>query len=223
MKTPVEDRGGSTLVESAIVIAIILVLAAAIYLWVRNAVDQARATSMKSRGRGVWLSIVSANMEREPAGQGPVWPQELRLPVEQGGECRSFTTATEYFRVLMAGDSPVKQLVSDLKPEMLSDGWHYPSTPLAANLTAENIAWRMADMSDDFPSSVAFLISKDMSPVLRSGASNEWVTLNRLGPLRGRRIVWLTRGGGLFDARKKYVPTWGVLFPRTNSVPFLPD
>lgn len=90
-------------------------------------------------------------------------------------------------------------------------------------MTANNIGWRVATVSSSFTSYDAFLISKDIVPVIRSGASNDLVTLSRTGPFRGRRVVWVTRGGGLFDARKKYVTNWGLFFPTTNNVPFLPN
>jgi hypothetical protein len=33
----------------------------------------------------------------------------------------------------------------------------------------------------------------------------------------------VTRGGGVYDTRKKYVTNWDMFFPSTNNVPFLAD
>jgi len=176
---------------------------------------------MKNKGRGIWIAIVSANAEREAIRQGPLWPHEARLPIEQGGAGLHFATATEYFKELMAGDDPDHPLASDLCPELLSDGG-YPSTNITL-LTAQNIAWRVTDVSESFADGDAFLISKDIPPVARSGASTNRVTLSRSGPFKGKRVVWISRGGGTFDARAKFVSTWDRFFTSTNHVPFLDD
>jgi hypothetical protein len=161
-------------------------------------------------------------MEREATELGPLWPHELRLPVDQGGGGQAFTTATEYFKILMTGERPEKQLVPDFRPEYLG-GPGYPPTSTATALTANNIAWRVAEVSEGSLGGDAFMISKDLAPVTRSGASNEHVVLSRSGPYNGKYVVWVTRGGGVFHARKIYVTKWGAFFPSTNNVPFLPD
>ncbi|MEI8353889.1 MAG: hypothetical protein WCG22_05210 [Lentisphaerota bacterium] len=90
-------------------------------------------------------------------------------------------------------------------------------------LTAKNIAWRVTDLSGSFTNHDAFLISKDIPPVVRSGASTDRVTLSRSGPFKGSRVVWVCRGGDVFDSRAKYVSTWDRFFQSTNNVPFLAD
>jgi prepilin-type N-terminal cleavage/methylation domain-containing protein len=218
------NQDGFTLVEALVVITIIAILAAVLLPLLSREIDQARATAMKSRGRGVWVAIISANMEREPGrnGHGPLWPVDFKLPVDQGGLGETYNGATEYFKKLMTGDRPENQLVPDLKPDMLCAAG-FPSTDNTTALTANNIAWRVVEVSGDFSSYDAFLISKDVGPVVRSGASNDIITLNRSGPFRGRRVVWIARGGGLYDAQKKYVTNWGMFFKSTNNVPFLAD
>ncbi|NLF85070.1 MAG: prepilin-type N-terminal cleavage/methylation domain-containing protein, partial [Lentisphaerae bacterium] len=51
---------GFTLVEMLVVIAIIAILAAALFPAISNAMDAARATAMKNKGRGIWAAILSA-------------------------------------------------------------------------------------------------------------------------------------------------------------------
>jgi hypothetical protein len=143
------------------------------------------------------------------------------LPIEQGGAGLHFATATGYFKELMAGEDPEHQLAADLRPEDLS-ARGYPSAH-ATMLTAKNIAWRVADLSGSFANEDAFLISKDIQYVARSGAANDRVTRSRSGPFKGRLVVWVCRGGGVSTGRSKYVPNWGTFFKSTNNVPFLAD
>jgi hypothetical protein len=219
---PAVQRKGFALLEMLFVCAILLALAFALACLIQSVDEVGPNASKMSKGRGIWLAIMSANMEREAAELGPLWPHDLRLPVDQGGGGYTFTTATEYFKILMTGDRPEKQLVPDFRPEMLSAGG-YPPTSNATDLTANNVAWRVVEVSEGSHGGDAFMISKDLAPVTRSGASNEHVVLSRSGPCNGKYVVWVTRGGGVFDARKKYVTNWGMFFPSTNHVPFLPD
>jgi prepilin-type N-terminal cleavage/methylation domain-containing protein len=218
----IRRQKGFTLVEMLVVIAIIAILAAALFPAIQSAIDQARATAMKNKGRGVWVAIISSNMEREPLEKGPLWPYEFKLPVAQGGEGQTYTGAAEYFKKLMEGDRPEDQLVTDLKPEMLAASG-FPSAGSASALGANNVAWRVAEVSDSFASGDAFMMSKDLGSVSTSGASNDVITLVANGPFKGRRIVWVTRGGGLYDARKKYARDWSTFFKLTNNVPMLAD
>ena len=223
MMRPTHTQNGFTLVEMLVALVLLLILGA-VYFYLLSAMDvssSAESSSMKNKGRGIWVEIVSANTEREAMKRGPLWTHEARLPIEQGGAGLHFTTATGYFKELMAGDDPEHPLVSDLRPEYLS-ARDYPSNT-ASRLTAKNIAWRVPDVSESFADSDAFLISKDIPPVARSGASTDRVTLSRSGPFKGRLVVWVCRGGGVSTGRSKYVPNWGTFFKSTNNVPFLAD
>jgi hypothetical protein len=199
-----------------------VILAVVFAVTVQKAMSGGPRAAAKSKGRDIWLAIMSANMERETFTKGPLWPHEARLPVDQGGAGLTFTNATEYFKQLMAGSDPDHQLVSDLNPKMLSAGG-YPSVTNALILTAKNIAWHVADVSCSFTNTDAFLISKDIAQVTRSGASNAPVVFSRSGPFKGEYVFWITRGGAVFDVHKKYVTKWSIIFPSTNNVPFLPD
>jgi hypothetical protein len=216
------EQSEISLVEVLVVIAVTGALAWVIVQWLAAAGDSARTSALKNRGRGIWVSIISANMEREPFKRCPLWPYEFTLPVDQGGAGQTCAGASDYFRKLMEGDRPESQLVTDLKPEMLASSGFYPAAS-AATLTPANIAWRVAEVSEGFASGDAFMITKDLAAVARSGASNDVITLSRRGPYKGKRVVWVTRGGGVYDARRKYARNWGVFFNQTNNVPFLAD
>ena len=71
-----KNSKGFTLVEMLVVIAIISVLAAALFPAISNALSSASATALKQKGRGIWVAITSANMEREPLNLTALWPYE---------------------------------------------------------------------------------------------------------------------------------------------------
>jgi prepilin-type N-terminal cleavage/methylation domain-containing protein len=115
-----KNSKGFTLVEMLVVIAIISVLAAALFPAIQNAISTASATALKQKGRGVWVAITSANMEREPLNLGVLWPTELE-------EDASVGTAVAYFNYLLSDgnntgtttDDPDLRVVADLTPDAL--------------------------------------------------------------------------------------------------------
>ena len=207
---------GFTLVEMLVVIAIIAILAAALFPAIQGAMDQARATAMKTRGRGIWLAITTANMEREPLNLASIWPGA------QGADEVKGKGTTDYFNTLLAG-SGEDRLASDLSDDMLAAGT-YKAAPEGAEVTAGNIAWRLADVSSEIAGAgQAFLISKDLGNSDGIIGTNTPVEFAVSGPFKGRRILWVTVGGGVFDARRRYVKALGALAGNTNEVTLLSD
>ena len=207
-------KKGFTLIEMLVVIAIIAILAAALFPAIQSALDSARATAMKNKGRGIWIAVVSANSEREPLGSEPVWPSNMTI----SGTMKS----PQYFSWLMSGgDTDVttiadtqNSICSDLKVDSLAGaGVPTAAYPIGTKLIkAANCAWHVSMIGDTTPSDCAFLLTKNMT-VDASGnltttliGGNNVVTLDpSKKPFGQNRGVWVTRGGGIFDARKKYL------------------
>jgi prepilin-type N-terminal cleavage/methylation domain-containing protein len=204
-----KNSKGFTLVEMLVVIAIISVLAAALFPAIQNAISTASATALKQKGRGVWVAITSANMEREPLNLGVLWPTELE-------EDASVGTAVAYFNYLLSDgnntgtttDDPDLRVVADLTPDALVASG-VTAAKIGEAITENNIAWGVVKVQDSSPSEVPFLISRnyDKTAALSQQANptTEALELNpELKPFNATRAVWVTRGGGVFDARKKY-------------------
>jgi type IV pilus assembly protein PilA len=219
---------GFTLVEMLVVIAIIAILAAALFPQIQNAIDQARSTAMKQKGRGLWLGVVSANNEREVLSLGPVWPSELAA-----SENPPIATplGTDYFAALLKvkwADTAVAttqedQLVSDAKADLFAGG-SFNTAANGAVPTSANIAWRAFKASALSGGGDAFMVTKDFGNAAADCTTNTAITLAASGPFKGRRIVWVTVGGGTFDARKKYAADCSRLMGgTTNTISILGD
>ena len=196
------NHAGFTRNELIAVLGVVVLVALVLFPWIRSQVESAVATHMKNESCGVWLAVISANSEREPAGLKSVWPKQLGFDASR--------TSTEYFRWLMSDSNGViaadaqYQVCSDLKPEMLS-GAGVPAADSAAAFSRANNAWSVLCVGEETASEVPFLVSRNVD-LGRQTSTSSPVSLNGEMPFRHRRLVWTTRGGGIFDARAKYLP-----------------
>ena len=201
---------GFTLVEMLVVIAIISILAAALFPAIQNAMSSAQATALKTKGRGIWVAVTSANMEREPLNLGVIWPSEA-VDKEQISE-----NAVAYFNFLLSDgtdktkstDDADVRVVGDLTPDALIASGVTAATAGDA-LTEDNIAWGVVKIKDSSPSEVPFIISRNFngqtSLSQQDAATTAALDLDAdIKPFNEKRAVWVTRGGGTFDARRKY-------------------
>jgi hypothetical protein len=201
-----------------VVLGIGLVVLMLIALRPDGALAQARATNLKSHGRGVWAAILIANNEREAQGLPPVLPDDVQYgnPPQRV----QWQSAAQYFRYLMSAknytgdprqavpvDVPDERIVPDLNPDMLS-GAGVPVAPTVAEFSDRYCAWHVARVGQNTPMSVPFLISKNVhlqgGSLELHGEGQTLMTLDRTPPFGRRRVVWIMLGGGCFDARARY-------------------
>ncbi len=216
----IQRRKGFTLVELLVVIAIIAILMAAFFPAIQGVFDRARATAMKTQGRGVWLAITSTNYEREPLGEPYVWPSS------------AYSTSTDYFKFLMSDgsgpsgvtDNREDSVCQDLKSEMLAGGGVKPART-ATGFGGVNNAWGVSTTDQNTPSDMPFLWSSSLKWDGDKVSSNSVVklvgttTAGVAAPFGGRMAVWVTMGGSTFDARKIYVQAGRISPVVTNNTP----
>ena len=240
----VKKNQGFTLVELLVVIAIIAILAAALFPAISGAIDSARATAVKNRGRGIWVAIMSANSEREQHDQPALWPGDLH---DSGNSTvKDNVSAEVYFTYLMSDGitggaiSPKSDdsLVSDLRPSMLSapgvntlpSNQYSGGLDSAASATRAYNAWHVTVIRDQDPAEMPLFITRNVKTddikYLDSSAnidvdSTDPVALddtNRIKPFGEKRAVWVNKGGGSFDARKLLMRTGRVCpVPKTSQ------
>jgi len=182
--------------------------------------NTARATALKQRGRFVWLAISAANMERDLHGQFSLWPEDLEAKLG-----KPFDSAEAYFTYLMSNvesgkieHDPIKRVVPDLKPEMLTGPGLRVATD--SNLSSNANAWHVVCAGDESLAEMPLFISRNVkvseirySTEAELAASRDWrnatnnvLSINKkIKPFGDTLAVWVSRGGNAMDARQKYL------------------
>lgn len=195
-----------TLGEVIAVLALLAILAAAVFPLVQNALLNNEFDECRRHGREVYVAITAANTEREPLGKEP-------LP---GG---AFTNSTELFRYLIEHEHAYGLSYQSLA------GCGVPVC-LDGDLKPENNMWTVAkERRDDRDDAVPILLTRNLDarsfvwkmpetgPDRRIGFDPEWKT-----PLGKRGGLLIRKGGAVFGARAKYL-TSRVVFRECRSDP----
>jgi len=207
----VQKNRGFTLVEMLVVIAIIAVLAAALFPAITGAILTARSTAVKAKGRAVWQAIVTANNDREILSQTPLWPGDvIDVPI-------ALASAADYFVYLMSdGDQalaiaadPSLRNASDMKPDLINA----PGVPAGSATVADvNVAWHVFQVYDSDPSDLPIFVTKNVpvtsvvlaateADIIDRAPANRVIGVGK--PFGDSLAVWVTRGGSSFDAKKR--------------------
>jgi len=220
----VRKHQGFTLVEMLVVIAIIAILAAALFPAITAAMESARATAMKGKGRGIWVAITAANTDRETMGECLLWPKELSQ------ELTGLDSALKYFTYLMSDGSAVPgtisatsgdQIVSDLRRDSFT-GAGVPVNNTADTIADNNNAWSVIVVGENNDAMDAMFVTRNADLAaqytrLAADADPVKVDMRDVKPFGMGRAVWVSRGGGVFDARKLYLTTARLFAPAVTD------
>ena len=228
----VRNHKGLTIIDLLVVLVILAVLFFTVTPAIRGAINQTQATTLKEKGRHVWMAVVDANIERQETQQGPLWPGAVKS--------KKLCDTPAYFTYLLSdgvttnqiASTAEKRLVLNLTPEMLIAPGIQPYVGTNA-ISASNLAWRVTEITQSSPPDIAFLISRNISDgkirkgvveqeTIRQSADDKdasRITLKAdVTPFGGERAVWISKGGRALDARKKQLYTRMVMGIGTNTV-----
>jgi len=180
---------GFTLREVIAVLALLALLAAALWPLLDNAMLNSELDGCRQRGRKVYMALAAANAERVPLGK-------VRLPGEQ------FKNSTELLRYLIEQENVY---------ELSYDSLACCGVPVCTNgkLSPENNMWTVVkEMRDDRDDAVPILFTRNLDARSfvwhgsdrRIGLDPEWQT-----PLGKRGGMMIRKGGAVFNARAKYL------------------
>jgi prepilin-type N-terminal cleavage/methylation domain-containing protein len=220
--TMTKSNNGFTLVEMLVVIAIIALLASALFPAITGAMDSAKATALKNKGRGIWTAVTTANNERTVLNRSALWPANYTNGIGSASSAGYQTWLLSEGGKSSAGkiaESKEDQLVPDLDPtSFIASG--ITAANRGSSIDEENTAWRVCNISDNDSAEVPFLVTKNLSTNVKEfkhSSSEDGSDENRyeldpgVEPFGAKRAVWVTHGGSCSDASKKYFTDYQVM------------
>lgn len=211
MRTP--EQSGFTRTELIVVVVVLVILGLVLYPIVRSARNQAVSTTMKNRGRAIWVNVICGDSCREPMGLQSIWPKNQGFDASR--------TSTEYFRALMS-DCPIGitdrpgetirphgPICEDLNPSIIGGGG-VPQAHSLSSFSSTNNAWIVICASTQTQNVerngryVPFLITRNVTMGRQVNALSSF-TFNEKSPLRIQRCTYVTVGGACFDWNEKYL------------------
>ena len=168
---------------------------------ITNATHQAQLTAEMNKGRMIWLSVVSANAEREVLEMPSVWPTT------------GYATSTDYFKYLMGWAMNVNRptaytpgsvaICEDLKTLVLA-GLNIPPASDPGAFGSTNNAWCVVatdEKEQQVPPETPLLFTRNIEVTVQDGNVRLWLTDEM--PFRTKACVVVTRGGGVRSLMQK--------------------
>jgi hypothetical protein len=221
-------RGGFSLGGLIAIILALALLSAVLFPAVSGSVRAANMTAVASRGKGIYVAVIGANIEREPLGLPPVWPSDESE--------FNFTNSTDYFRYMY---DEVRVGQTNWSPRLLGFDYsrlagagvpQWKKGPLTADCNIWTIAKNVRDGMDDF---LPLLVTRNIDAASLAAKVTDATHGRRLIfdedgeiPALGRNFVLIRGSGAIFKCREEY-GTYYAVYQRqtfdtsveTNGVP----
>jgi hypothetical protein len=189
---------------------------------VSSAPLSANMAAVGTRGKDIYVGIVSANKDRETERLPPIWPKTYlcftNIPSDISGKI--FKTSTEYFAALYdeehVSTEKWKPWVSGFDYSKLA-GAGVPEKKGKGKLQAKNNMWLIAaNITEEDSDLIPVLITRnvDIKEIERlvncGGATSDLNAMIAVGngayktPLGEKGFVLVRKGGGTFSVRSKY-------------------
>ncbi len=217
------SRFGFNVIGLAAMTVAVMLLVLALIPAMSCGVWSANVCAVGCRGRDIYVSIMGANMEREPLGLPSVWPSEGIPPTNAVDDIASviFSNSTDYFNALLDG----KNLGTERWNPFVA-GFGYSKLAGAGvaacsngRLTPENNMWTVAmNVRDEMEDVVPVLVTRnvDASSLAEKITGPDWNKSLRFDPewetpFGNKGFVMIRKGGAIFKARAKYM-SYGIVY-----------
>lgn len=213
-----KNKQGFTLVELLVVIGILGILAGALFPAISSAMLKATMTSVKTKGRNIYMAIVSANTEREPLGLGNIWPRCGGQKASDDTEDingQLYNNSTDYFWALVDGNNMNQEdhtaVAEDFNLSQLA-GAGVAAHSGTEKLKPENNMWSIgANIRDEMNDIIPILVTRncDCSELygkLEKSDNNRMKNIGRdySTPFSNKGFVIVRKGGASLDIKPRY-------------------
>jgi len=224
------QKSNFNLTSLVVIVALLVLLALALYPAVASAYIKANMAAVAARGRDIYVAITSANTDREPLGLSTLWPQSTPPTTNAVDISKmNFTNSTDYFWALYDGDhlgsTNHNPYVKGFDFSKLA-GAGVAAHAGAGRLKPENNMWTIAkNVQDDMEDIIPVLVTRNVAAEsLSSDVPDAALLSKRLyfdqqwdTPFGEMGFVIVRKGGGTFNHKAKYL-TSRVVY---NSIAFI--
>lgn len=189
-----------------VILLLFSVISAVLFPSVAHSMCAAQATALRMNGRMLYAGIVQANVEREAAGRGDVWPRSAAQLSDDRDDIAGmpFKSAVDYFETLF----DLRNLDDAGRNSYVSCGVNCLGGPglqkyeVGERLSAKHLAWAVVEgLADDMPDNVPVLVSRNF-PANKLLSRWDGVTeatlpieLDSDAPLGKSAVVVIDKGG----------------------------